>query len=115
VKYEVMPSGKLAPGEMATVVVGGSQIAVVRAQDGSLHALRDRCPHQGAALSGGRVEEMIVGNVPGEYALAGSYIVRCPWHQFEFDVTTGICPVDPRQRVRAFTVSEDNGMIVVER
>ncbi|HUY51216.1 MAG TPA: Rieske 2Fe-2S domain-containing protein [Streptosporangiaceae bacterium] len=48
-------------------------LAVYRV-DGGLHAIPDRCPHAGAALSGGDIE---------------STVVTCPGHGSQFDVTTG--------------------------
>lgn len=48
-------------------------VAVYRV-DGQLHAIADRCPHAGAALSGGEVE---------------GTVVTCPGHGSRFDIRTG--------------------------
>jgi 3-phenylpropionate/trans-cinnamate dioxygenase ferredoxin subunit len=114
-RYDLMDSSELGRGEMKPVDVGGTAIVVMRAPDGALFALRDRCPHHGAALSGGRFEEMVVAAAPGQFAMSGDFLVRCPWHQFEFMAETGICPIDDRQRVRRFTVEDVDGRIVLER
>lgn len=64
---------ELAEGALMRVRVAGRQLVIVRV-DGRLHALRDRCPHQGKPLSGGWCEQ---GRVV------------CPWHRYAFDPATG--------------------------
>lgn len=54
--------------------VAGERIVAVFNVSGQLYALDGICPHQGGPL--------------GKGALAGC-IVTCPWHGFQFDVTTG--------------------------
>ena len=67
----------------------GTKVAVFRQGD-SFFAVNDRCPHMGAAMSGGRI-------IKG--------IIRCHMHGWEFDVTTGECKTKhwaklPRYEVR---------------
>jgi nitrite reductase (NADH) small subunit len=54
--------------------VAGERIVALFHVGGTFHALDGICPHQGGPL--------------GKGALAGC-IVTCPWHGFQFDVTTG--------------------------
>jgi 3-phenylpropionate/trans-cinnamate dioxygenase ferredoxin subunit len=60
---------------------------------------------------------MVIGDTVGEYQEArGLYVVRCPWHGYEFEVTSGRCPADPEhERVRVYSVLVEDGTIVVER
>ena len=45
-----------------------------------------------------------------------SYVVRCPWHGYEFDVETGHSIADPRRaRVRAYAVTIADGVVFIER
>lgn len=53
----------------------GRRLVFWRTSDGVAHALPDRCPHLGTALSGG--------------AVRGDHLV-CPFHGFEFDAD-GLC------------------------
>lgn len=53
--------------------VGENRIAVFN-KDGNFYAIDDTCPHAGASLAEGYVEEGKVG---------------CPWHYAEFELTTG--------------------------
>lgn len=73
-RYSVGPADDI-PTESATVVeVDGEPIAVVRAADGSFHALSNVCPHSGGPLGDGKVE--------GDS-------IYCPWHGYQFELETG--------------------------
>jgi nitrite reductase/ring-hydroxylating ferredoxin subunit len=99
-KYTVCAAGALQPGEKRGVEIGRRHVVVVRAADGSFHALVDVCPHQGARLSAG--------------PLAG-YVLRCPWHNFGFDVRSGRSVLEPdRYRVKTYDVTIENGDLVVD-
>src|SRR5690349_718466 len=54
--------------------VAGERIVALFNVGGSFYALDGICPHQGGPL--------------GKGLLAGC-VVTCPWHGFQFDVTTG--------------------------
>jgi len=115
-KHHLFPLDSLSPGELRRVDLGGVGVVVVRTPEGDVHALRDRCSHRGAPLSKGIVEAKIVADAPGEYRLSGEYVVRCPWHAFEFDPTTGRCPAAPESvRVRSYDVMIEDGEIFIER
>ncbi|MBS1938847.1 MAG: Rieske 2Fe-2S domain-containing protein [Bacteroidetes bacterium] len=64
---------QLAEGALLGVRVGGRAVCIVRHQ-GRLHALLDRCPHQGSSFIGGWCEDACV---------------VCPVHQMGFDLRTG--------------------------
>jgi nitrite reductase (NADH) small subunit len=113
-RYEVCAAITLKCGEMRTVQVDRRYVLVARAPNGNLYALGDRCPHRGARLSGGVLEETISSAFVGDYYVSDSYHVRCPWHRFQFDVQTGRCAIDPRQSVPTYSVIEEGGMIFIE-
>ncbi|QXD25110.1 Rieske 2Fe-2S domain-containing protein [Opitutia bacterium ISCC 51] len=53
--------------------------------------MRDVCPHAGARFSEGRVSGLVQGTHPDEpvgFCRKGE-IITCPWHGWEFDLTTG--------------------------
>jgi nitrite reductase/ring-hydroxylating ferredoxin subunit len=76
--------------------------------------LRNSCPHQGAPLCRGAITGMTVPSTPGEYVWAREgEILRCPWHGWEFDVTSGRSVCNPhRTRVKTYevTVEEDESV-----
>src|SRR6266566_776334 len=57
--------------------------------DGEFYALKNSCPHQAARVCLGRV---VGTTLPGDvyqfnYGQEGR-ILRCPWHSWEYDITT---------------------------
>ena len=116
-RYPLFADDRLAPGEMCEVTAAGVSIVVLRKRDGGYRALRNRCSHQGGALARGRLEPMLVGERPGQYAESRDReVLRCPLHHFEFDVDTGLSPADPeRVRVRAYEVTVSDGTVYLER
>jgi 3-phenylpropionate/trans-cinnamate dioxygenase ferredoxin subunit len=117
VKHVLFPLAELAPGQMRAVVVDNVSIVVVRTPDGDVRALRNSCSHYGAKLSDGTVEPLVVGEGVGTYRIdPGAFVVRCPWHGYEFDVVSGQCPADPRgARVRAYRLDVEEGSVVLQR
>lgn len=61
------------PGECRELVAENRIVALFNVA-GTFHALDGVCPHQGGPLGKGR--------------LSGC-VVTCPWHGWQFDVTTG--------------------------
>ena len=117
-RHELFPADELKPGEVRAVQVDTIGVVVVRTPDDRIRALRDVCPHQGAKLSrGGRLLEFVEADEASGYRLSDDvFVVRCPWHGYEFDVDTGRCPVEPdRTRVRAYDVSVEDGILYLER
>lgn len=116
-RRELLAAEELEAGQMRRVQVGGRAIVVIRTHDGEFHALRDRCPHFGAPLSRGWVQREMVGlGGPGRFELAPDrFVVRCPWHGFEFDVADGRCPADPEEvRVKRYEVEVKDGKVFAE-
>jgi nitrite reductase/ring-hydroxylating ferredoxin subunit len=116
VKVELLGIGELEPGELESVQVGSLQVVVVRKPDGTLSALRDRCPHRGATLSLGCLQPFVDGDRVGETYLTDRCVLQCPWHGFQFDVDTGRSVADPeRERVRAYRVSVEDDHVFLEK
>jgi nitrite reductase/ring-hydroxylating ferredoxin subunit len=100
---------------MAAAQLGPMPVVVIRAPDGSLHALLDKCLHQGGRLSRGVLtsdssSSSDVGDYPFERY---GEIVRCPWHGFEYDIRTGCLLAEQSRRLRTFTVTEEDGKVFV--
>lgn len=75
-------------GEGKTVAVGNKLIALFR-MNGQYFAIDDVCPHMGASLSGGYVEEGIV---------------TCPWHAWRFRLADGAWADNPRIKIGCYPV-----------
>ncbi len=114
-KHVVAPVSEIPPGGRRVVEAAGKRIVVFNL-DGAFFALLDRCPHQGSALSGGILCGLTQSDEPGQYhfSRAGEF-VRCPWHQWEFDIRTGKSWFDPRRtKVRPFPAEVAEGTTLVE-
>jgi len=105
-KHVVGTVAEIPPGQRKIVEVDGISIGVFNV-GGAFHALRNRCPHQGAPLCRGSVKGTALPSAPGEYVWArDGEILRCPWHGWEFDLLTGRSIFNPhRVRVKAYEVS----------
>lgn len=111
----VCAGAELKPGDMREVLLGRLPAVVIRLHDGSLHALVNRCLHQGAPLSRGRLGEGSRGEAGvGDYrADPSAAVLRCPWHGYEYDVRTGCTLFDPARRLRRLTVWEEDGDVLL--
>ena len=112
----VAKASDLQDGDRLLADVGGRQVVVFR-QNGEFYALANSCPHRGADLSKGRFQAQLTCDKMGEIEFhTNDKYVACPWHGWEFDITTGQSYFDPKgTRVRPYPVTvEDGGKIKVE-
>jgi nitrite reductase/ring-hydroxylating ferredoxin subunit len=114
-KHVVCSVGELTPGSRRIVEVEGRSIGVINA-GGTLYALRNVCPHQGAPLCEGTIGGTMVPSDPYEYVYGlNGRVLRCPWHGWEFDLETGRSLFKPeRSRVKTYPVKVDDGAIVID-
>jgi nitrite reductase/ring-hydroxylating ferredoxin subunit len=75
-------------GTIREVHVGGKAIAVANV-DGQFHAIDNTCLHRGGPLGDGFLE---------------GKVVSCPWHGWEYDVTTGKVSQNPAVGVDCYPV-----------
>ena len=90
--------------------VRGIRVGVLSV-DGQFFALRNKCPHKGAPLCEGTVGGTFLPSRPNEYVYGmDNKVIRCPWHGWEFDLTTGKSLFEPDDvRVKVYRVSVENG------
>jgi nitrite reductase/ring-hydroxylating ferredoxin subunit len=107
---------ELPPGARRMVPVGKYGVGVFNV-GGELFAITNYCPHQGGPLCHGRVQGTSVlraGSVRAtEYVLAGR-VLRCPWHQWEFDLATGRTLSKPEKGVRTYPVRVESGSVILQ-
>ena len=84
----VLHKDALPEGEMVEVIIGGTAIAVARFE-GAFYAIDNACPHADGPL--------------GEGELSGP-VVKCPYHDWEFDVRDGNCLTVTNCKVTVFDV-----------
>ncbi|CAG7622208.1 Naphthalene 1,2-dioxygenase/salicylate 5-hydroxylase systems, ferredoxin component [Paenibacillus solanacearum] len=113
-QHIVAQVSEIPPGTVKLVEAGGRSIGVYNLH-GKFYALRNVCPHQGAELCKGLTKPLVASSGPGnfEYEREGE-IVRCPWHQWEFDIKTGFMIVDPAMRTKSYEVTVETFGVSVE-
>ena len=80
-----------------TVEVAGREYALFRVND-NMYAVDNVCPHEGAQLAQGEVQ---------------NGVVTCPWHGWAFDVCTG-CSVAPNgHNVCKYETKVENGSVYI--
>jgi nitrite reductase/ring-hydroxylating ferredoxin subunit len=116
-KYRVCNVQDIAPGETRSFSIKNIPIVLVRSKQGEFYALYGLCPHQRCSLATGVLGGLTVAPQPGaafEYIREGE-ILRCPWHSFSFDVTTGACLTAPKKlRVKTYPLSITNQEVFLE-
>ncbi len=114
-RHVVARVDEIPAGERKLVSVGGRGVLVFNL-GGEFFALSDTCPHKGGSLAGGICTGLVESSMPGEfrYSRPGE-MIRCPWHQWEFDIRTGRSYCDPRRlRLMQYDVAVEPGAKLVE-
>jgi toluene monooxygenase system ferredoxin subunit len=97
-----IPVAKLSEDGFHAATAGEHKLIVLRA-DGDIVAYRDRCPHEGYALS-----------ITGERQ---DYVIVCNKHLWEFDAATGehISRIPrPQCNLQRYPTREVDGMVEVD-
>ena len=98
VKYiKVLKCDDLEIGKSAIIEVGDKEIALFNYK-GDYYAIDNICPHRGAPLGEGRIEEGIL---------------ICPNHEWRFELKSGWCPQDPELSTEVYPIKVHEGKIYV--
>lgn len=89
VRHPVCRLDELPVGTSRIVEAEGRSVGVFNV-GGELFAYRNVCPHQKAPICRGVVTGTMLPSEPGtfDYGLEDA-VIRCPWHNWEFDLRTG--------------------------
>lgn len=114
-KYVVASAHEIPPGHRKVVRIDGRSIGIFNI-NGEFFAIRNRCPHAGAPLCEGVLSGFVHSEEPGQYTYERrGEIIRCPWHQWEFDIKTGQSWFDPsKTRVRSYETKIESGCSLVD-
>jgi nitrite reductase (NADH) small subunit len=101
---------EMAVGEIRRIWLHGRSWALVRTPD-AFYAVGTKCAHQGADLLGSRqLQGTIVDGQVGTFCYGmDARVLRCPWHNWEYDVTTGESLHDRRKRLASRPVTVIDG------
>jgi len=85
-------------GASRCIELGDVQVGIFHRPDG-FFAIDNLCPHRGAPLHDGFVQDGLV---------------TCPWHQWQFQLSDGVCRNIPKVKVAAFPVEVRDGAIWID-
>lgn len=94
---EVAAVDEIPEGGAKIVQAQGREVALFRLGD-RIVALDNECPHRGGPIGEGRIHD---GRV------------TCPWHEWTFDIATGVCTLNPAARLRQYPVRIDGTRVAV--
>ena len=112
--YVVCRVDDLPPGGRREVAVGGEYGVMVFNVGGKFYALRNRCPHMGGPIGRGRVRPHVVSRGVGHFVFEReAEVVKCPYHNWEFDIATGCALYDPSVSAKTYPVVVDGDDVVL--
>lgn len=96
--HKLCPADDIEEGKSKPFTVNGTHLAVFK-DNGSFHAVDNRCPHMGYPMSEGTVRDGVL---------------ICHWHHWEFDLKTGGCFLTTGDDLKSFPLRvEDDGFVYV--
>ena len=95
---KAIEASALAPGQATELTVGGKAVALFNV-NGTFYATSNTCVHRGGPLGQGFLE---------------GQNVTCPWHSWQYDVTTGENVVNPEMKVASYPVKVEDGQVLVK-
>jgi nitrite reductase/ring-hydroxylating ferredoxin subunit len=103
-RHAVAVAGEIAPGRRKIIELNGRSIGVFNV-GGKFIAVLNVCPHELAPVCRGRLTGTTLPAPPGEFRWGREgEILACPWHGWEFDLTTGRCLTD-RRKLQCFPIT----------
>ncbi len=97
-RVEVARAEEIPDGERKLIEVDQLSIGVFHHR-GGWYALRNSCLHRGGPVCTGRLE----GDV-----------LTCPWHGYQYNVTSGSLLVDPTAKLKSYKVEIQDGIVYID-
>lgn len=95
---KVATLAEVPAGKAKSVEVKGGAVALYNV-GGTIYATANTCPHRGGPLGEGDLDEAVI---------------TCPWHSFQYEVTTGKCLTNQALNLACHKVRVDGQEILVE-
>jgi nitrite reductase/ring-hydroxylating ferredoxin subunit len=91
--------GDIPSGEGRVIEVAGRSVALFNI-GGEFYAIDNTCGHRGGPLGDG-------------FCNAANLPIQCPWHGWVYNVSTGVCTSNPKERVETFEVMVEGNDVKV--
>jgi nitrite reductase (NADH) small subunit len=115
-KRHIVGKASEFPTDTRCVVdIDGEDVAIFNVA-GTLHAIRNTCPHKGAPLATLAPTGTMTFSAPDEYDWGREgEVVRCPWHGYEFNLCDGRSVIAPfvKLRMRVYKVDVEGEEVAV--
>jgi nitrite reductase/ring-hydroxylating ferredoxin subunit len=107
-EWFVAKAAEMSDGDRRIVSAGRHEIGVF-CKDGALYAYSNYCLHAGGPACEGLMINRVVDLIGPDRTYLGQAFADemhfvCPWHGWEYDVTTGECAGDRKLRLRKYDV-----------
>lgn len=85
------------PDRAKFVAVNGHELAVFHLTDPDRFVVtQNSCPHAGGNLAAGDIDDATV---------------TCPWHQWQFNLDSGVCALSPTVSLQRYECKIENGTV----
>jgi len=113
-RHVVAQAEEIPPGGRKIVrIVGRGEIGIFNLS-GTFYALKNTCAHQGSRVCLGKIVGTALPSDVYEYRYGREgEILRCPWHEWEYDIKTGQSVFDPKVRVTTYPVEVVDGAVTI--
>lgn len=116
-EWFVAKASEMADGDRRILTAGKREIGVFH-KDGQFHAYSNTCLHQGGPACEGLLINNVVDIVGADRLYHGQKFGEdvhfvCPWHGYEYDIKSGECIGDRKQKLRKYEVVRRGNEIYV--
>jgi nitrite reductase/ring-hydroxylating ferredoxin subunit len=107
-EFFVAKSSEMKDGDRRIVNAGRREIGVFH-KDGAYYAYSNTCLHQGGPACEGMMINNVIDVIDKDRTYHGQTYgdemhFVCPWHGYEYDLKTGECIGDRKQKLRKFEI-----------
>lgn len=88
--------GAVAEGRPGTYAAPNGRAAAIFLKDGKLYGIDNECRHEDGPVAEGEIT---------------GCTVKCPYHDWEYDFTTGVCVSWPENKLETYHVRERDGFL----
>ncbi len=89
---------EIAEGAGKAIAVDGKSVAIFNVQ-GKFYAIDNACAHRGGPIGDGMLD---------------GQVATCPWHGWQWDVTTGKSLFNPAVAVKKFSLKVEGNQIFID-